>query len=155
MVVVVREGSFALDVKDQNSASIVVYGAGADVPRLNDFNRESEPFYVPSEDEPCPQVCQLSPGDEVMLAPGDVVVAAQGGICVYCLLDTDGQRQNERGLLEVFALRGESDDPQTFSWIESWDRAAEGQLPVIARRASPGTIRGWAFFDPATRCKDG
>ena len=154
MVVVVRAGSFALDVKQSNTSNIVVYGAGVEIPRLNDFV-DSEPFYSASDDEPCPAVCPVESGDEVQLGPGDVVVAAQGGICVYCLLDTDSQSKNETGLLEVFVLRGDAEDFQTFSWIDSWDRAAEGNLPVIAQSASRSTTRGWAFFDPATRCKDG
>ena len=154
MVVVVREGSFALDVKGDNTSDIVVYGAGVEIPRLTNFE-PNEPYYSPSEDEPCPQVCVLSPGEEVLLGPGDVVVAEQGGICVYCLLDTDNERKNETGLLEVFVLRGDAEDPQTFSWIDSWDRAAEGLLPVFAQSTSSTTMRGWAFFDPSTRCKDG
>ena len=161
MVVVVRKGTFALDVKDGSPGKIDVYGAGNEIPLLSPFD-DREPYYAARprevltdrEGNPCVRGCEVPPNTVVQLGPGDRVVAEEGAICVYCLLGTNEVRGDETGLLEVFVLRQLGDDPSTFSWIESWNRAERAELPLVRRSDSP-TVLGWAYFDPKTGCKDG
>ena len=161
MVVVVRKGTFALDVKAGSPGRIVVYGAGNDIPLLTAFEG-GEPYYferpgevlTDREGNPCVRACEVPPSNVVQLGPGDRVVAEEGAICVYCLIGTNEERDGETGLLEVFVLRQFGDDPETFSWIDSWNRAERGELPLL-RGADTPTVLGWSYFDPKTGCKDG
>ncbi|MBA3450301.1 MAG: hypothetical protein H0T18_03700 [Chloroflexia bacterium] len=161
MVVIVRDGTFALDVKRDTPGRVTVTGAGNEIPILSAF-AEREPYYtamkgavlVDRDGNPCVRGCEIPPETVVQLETGDRIVAEEGAICVYCLLGANNQRKGETGLLEVFVLRRAGEDAETFSWIDSWDRAQRGELRVM-RSVERSTALGWAYFDPKTGCKDG
>ncbi len=161
MVVIVRDGTFALDVKRDSPGRVVVSGAGNDIPLRGAFDNR-EPFYgerkgeilTDREGNPCIRDCEVPPDTVVQLGPGDRIVAEEGAICVYCLLGANNLREGQTGRLEVFVLRRAGEDPSTFSWIASWDRAQKGELPLAQRDERP-VVLGWAYFDPGTRCRDG
>jgi hypothetical protein len=156
MVVVVREGFFALDLRTDTQASVVVSSPSGQIESLRPLGAPGEvtppPHYERTgEFIPCPFGCILDPAQPVLLAAGDVAIAKKGAKCLWCLLGTDAEKNGETGLLDVFVLL-ESGDPGSFSWIQDWETYQQGQQ---GRARDEQTTRAWAFSPPGSKCGGG
>jgi hypothetical protein len=156
MVVVVREGFFALDLRTDTEASVIVSSPAGQIEMLSPFGAPGEDTPAPHYDRtgmfiPCPFGCILDPAQPVLLAAGDIAIAKKGAKCLWCLLGTDAQKNGETGLLDVFVLL-ESGDPGSFSWIQDWETYQQGQQ---GRARDEQTTRAWAFSPPGSKCGGG
>jgi hypothetical protein len=158
MVVLVKEGSFALDLetdKQGNAQQVVVSTIQDHIETLTPWTSTKPHYSTPPPNgapltvngEVCTRACPVDPNVPVLLMPGDFAVAEQGALCIYCLLN------NNEGLLEVFVLLDDGVDPQEFTWIDSWDAAKDAW---DAETATPSAstepvVMAWAFFNPG-RC---
>ena len=162
MLVVVEEGSFALDLTPEGVApsgpqSFVVHpDDGASIPTLRRLEpAETEPYYEPTGDvvlgadgQPCMSMCVIPVATIVEVKPGDKIVAREGAVCLWCLLNTTPGEGNERGLLLVSPVLPASAQPDQFSWVQFWDESVHTATPVA--ETAPVAV-GWAF-NPPTSC---
>jgi hypothetical protein len=171
MVVYVIDGTFAID-PDQGK-QVVVSTWRESIPTLNPRDQLLDTPYVPTGDTlkidgtgtDCTRACPVSSDAPVALYPGDIAIAEQGALCIYCLIgngqigdDQIGQFQpgHVKGLLEVYALLPtgadptDPNDPNTFSWLQSWNRVHTGLSQQRNDDAMTGMM-AWAFFNPG-RC---
>ena len=168
MAVIVMEGFFALDLRDETQQSIVVSPADGLIDELRWSGSEEPPFYeTTNTDTACDPNCTVGPGQAVLLKEGDVAVAKPGTLCLWCLLGRDEiQDRNvhdpnvddhdpedlEPGLLGVFALLEAPEDPESFSWIRDWDRVQGGGSEA---RTDEPTFLAWAFNPHGSKCGGG
>jgi hypothetical protein len=178
MVVVVVQGRFVLDVlpDDENADKQIVVTMATD-PETGSPTRDRfqlteawdegapQPHYVVIDDENvylvdgngdrCTRACVVEPGRPVLLEAGDYAIAERGVICRYCLersfMGENGEPDPNgvEGLLEVYALLN-PDDPEAFSWIQSW-RSINASSQQFAE---PPTRFAWAFPNLSTGCRD-
>ena len=176
MVVVVQDGTFALDARDTEPGIIVFPAQGQPIPTMQP-KKDQRPFYEltdpleyvqdPSGGD-CTLSCPIPPGTVVQLKPGDRIVVREGTICVWCLLNAnfttqdefDATNNDDQGLLQVFALLPAGVSPDSFSWIQDWEgneaAAATPDASPSSGTPAAATISGrtmltWAF-NPATSC---
>jgi hypothetical protein len=157
MVVLVKEGSFALDLetdKQGNAQQVVVSTIQDHIETLTPWTPTKPHYSTPSPNgapltvngEVCTRACPVDPDVPVLLMPGDFAVAEQGALCIYCLLN------NNEGLLEVFVLLDDGIDSQGFTWITAWDDAAEAATAATPSASAEPVLKAWAYFNPPTRC---
>jgi hypothetical protein len=175
MVVVVQKGSFALDARDTEPGIVVFPAAGQPIPKMQPKKYE-RPYYVltdpleyvqnPSGGD-CTLACPILPGTVVQVKTGDRIVAREGALCVWCLLnsnfttpDDDLTNSDDQGLLLVYALLTAGASPDSFSWIQDWERneataatayPSESSGTPTAATNSERTMLTWAF-NPSTKC---
>jgi hypothetical protein len=145
MMVLVKKGSFALDL-EPDSPPVVVSTPQDRIETLTQYD-PATPYYSTPEPEGAPLMfnnavctlgCPVDPDVPVLLVPGDIAVAEQGALCIYCLL------HGNMGLLEVFVVLDPGSGPQDFTWITDWDSS-----PSTA--STEPAVMAWAFLNPG-RC---
>jgi len=181
MIVIVKQGCFALDVSQPDS---VVVSSPRNYLTILSKVEESEPdvtFFeetegtapsicttpvgTPAPDDATPDPsttlsCEVScviepmPDRAVLLAEGDVAFAEPGAICLWCLTHARVTDDGVAGGLEVLALV-DPDNPDLFSWKQAWINAPleeeERALPP-AYMSSSSAIRAFAFNPGGSRC---
>jgi hypothetical protein len=176
MVVVVQEGSFALDTGDKEPGIVVFPAAGQPIPVMQP-KKDAAPYYEltdplevvqdPSGGD-CTLACSIPADTVVQVKPGDRIVAREGALCVWCLLNSNFEPGNEeaeyddQGLLQVFALLNAGASPDSFSWIRDWEEmqaqatggaANNGGDATPAASGPEQTMLAWAF-NPQARCRN-
>jgi len=166
MVVIVKQGEFALDVGTIDNVgeigNVVVSSPSGKLAKLTETNVDGvTEFNETGEDFDCVFSCAILPDTPVLLKEGDVAFAKPGAICLWCLLHGKVAGVGTPvaggviGGLEVLALL-ETDDTQSFSWIQSWNTPEEGLASTpTALATGPSAIRALAFNPGGTRCKGG
>jgi hypothetical protein len=161
MVIVVKQGSFALDlmppdlnVKPSDPEAFLVQPIDGPIPILNRVS--GEPYYENSNDvvlrdgSPCVSMCVIPVQTAVRIREGDKVVAKEGAICLYCLLNSSVDA-TDQGLFDVYVLRDAGSNPQDFSWIRNW----EDEQKLQSQTSDAPLVRAWAYLNPGSGCKDG
>ena len=176
MVVVVQKGNFALDTGAQEPGMVIFPAEDQPVPIMQP-KQVDPPYYVLTDpveyiQDPsggnCTLSCPVPPDAVVQLKPGDRIVAREGALCVWCLLNSNFEPGNaeaeydDQGMLQVFALLTAGARPESFSWIQDWDRTqaeattAAASMGGDATPAASGpeqTVLAWAF-NPQARCRN-
>ena len=168
MAVIVMEGFFALDLRDEPQQSIVVSPADGLIDELRWLGSEEPPFYeTTNTDISCDPNCPVGPGEAVLLKEGDVAVAKPRTLCLWCLLGRDKIQDPN-----VHHPNVDDHDPRIWNpacwvyslsskhlsslspsvWIRDWDRVqGEGSE---ARTDEP-TFLAWAFNPHGSKCGGG
>jgi hypothetical protein len=159
MVIVVKTGTFALDLRADTAAEVVVTTQpGRLVAQLSveggyPTDETDDVWYFASDLPPlsCELGCRLDPEQPVLLEAGDTAILKQGTRCLICLWS-----QNEvgplSGVLQVFVLLPDQANSGSFSWIEDWNDKND----LVSARSSGTTSRfAWAFNPGNSRCGGG
>ena len=159
MVVLVREGTFVLDLGVVEDGFRPVY---VTTPReafvtMHPWDMSiATPHYMPDDvlrvnGEICTVSCPVQLGEPVELQPGDFAVAARGALCTYCLEHSAIDEDGVHGRIEVYPLMDPTAVPDGFSWVQSWGRInINGE---VGMRDEP-TMLGWSLNLLNTGCKD-
>ena len=133
MIVVVQEGSFALDLTPGEASpagdqSFLVHpGDGGPIPTMIPSDPpDMEPYYelsgdfvLGADDQPCTSMCVIPSKTIVEVKPGDKIVARERAICLWCLLNNTVGKNNDQGLLLVSPVLPATEQPDDFKWIQS------------------------------------
>lgn len=158
MIVKIMEGSFALAPGDEGTF-IVDPADGQPIRYLEEI--PDEPYFLPTDryvrdtaDQPCASVCAIPLRTAVQVTTGSTITVREGSLCLWCLLNTNADRQ-DKGLLIVSVLLPQDFTPAEFSWTQSWMEAqGNGSQASAAPNSAPVTL-GWALFNPQARCRGG
>ena len=167
MVVLVKKGVFALDLRGDPEAEVVVTSPVGQTVKEIVPDRE----YPQSEgtgvlyDLPqnpveliCELGCKLDPAQPVLLEEGYTAILKEGTVCLICLLGETLEMNPGSGVLQVFPLL-DSTDADSFSWVENWDEtepSGDGTPVAHAGSASSEQTRfAWAFNPGNSRCGGG
>jgi hypothetical protein len=176
MAVEVKQGIFALEVGDKGT--FIVDPAGEAPIQIIEL-QSKPPYVVPlpryvrnAAGNICTNMCALPLRTAVQVKPGDIVIAQADALCLWCLLHgtrsevgttTESGRQAaatppggypatpDSGLLLVSVQLANTDDPDSFSWIQAWESTASS---AAAQSASGelSSAMAWAFFNPPSGC---
>lgn len=161
MAVVVKKGVFALDLRGDSAAEVLVTSpAGKQITVLQP-DTDAYPtdqgtgvlYSIPENPVllTCELGCKLDTEQPVLLEEGDVAFLKQGTTCLICLLGASRELEEGTGMLSVFVLLP-STDAESFSWIVNWDEV--GTNANVAPGETP--IRfAWAFNPGNSRCGGG
>jgi hypothetical protein len=180
MVVVVEQGTFVLDlapdevVAPSGPATFVVHPSDeAAIPTMTRLAVPPDPgpYYEPTgvnvkdaSGDDCTSMCLIPEKEIVQVKPGDTILAREGAICIWCLINQDGDPEGDQGLLLVTPVVSATGfDTGEFSWVSSWDAAAAGSEITTVQVVADGTTSmsgepvkmGWAYFNPGPGCHRG
>jgi hypothetical protein len=158
MTIIVAGGTFALDLRDvehlpTEMRNFVVDPAdGHPIPLMKfvgdaaGYYQPIDGLYVQSGGADCTSMCIVKPGKIVQVQTGDKITAPSKGICIWCLL-------NSQGLLLVSPVLDQSKHAEDFTWLVSWEKN-QGASATVGAAATP-TRLSWAFFNPGPGCHRG
>lgn len=161
MAVAVKKGVFALDLRGDSTAEVLVTSpAGKQITVLQP-DTEAYPteegigvtYSIPEEPVllTCELGCKLDTTQPVLLEEGDVAFLKQGTTCLICLLGASQQFEEGTGVLAVFVLLPDT-NADSFSWVASWDEIEPNV--GLAPGETPSRF-AWAFNPGNSRCGGG
>ncbi|MCA9880761.1 MAG: hypothetical protein KC442_23350, partial [Thermomicrobiales bacterium] len=164
MAVVVKKGVFALDLRGDSTAEVLVTSPAGKMVTVLQPDTEAYPMEEGSgvtysiPDNPvlltCELGCKLDTAQPVLLEEGYTAILKQGTTCLICLLGELGESQQFEegsGLLSVFVLLPDT-NTDSFSWVINWDDVE----PTVDLAPSETPTRfAWAFNPGNSRCGGG
>ncbi len=170
MAVVVKKGVFALDLRGDTTAEVLVTSPAGKMVTVLRADREEYPLeegvgltYSASSDSEglsCELGCRLDPEQPVLLEEGYTAILKQGTTCLICLLGETQAFETEdmaTGVLAVFVLLPDT-NPESFSWVADWDAYEPEPATPEAYHLPDGSDQtrfAWAFNPGNTRCGGG
>lgn len=168
LAVVVKQGVFALDLRGDNTAEVLLTSPAGKSVRVLQPDIDAYPMdegigvtytFADAPELTCELGCKLDTAQPVLLEEGYVAFLKQGTTCLICLLGKSQDFEEGPGVLTVFVLLPDPDgapftdeNAEEFSWIKGWDQVASN----VSRQPDETQSRfAWAFNPGNSRCGGG